>query len=128
MSQRCHAAAATRRAGTSGPYTHLVVDEAQDVGPAPLVFLSALAGNGADALFFAGDIGQRIFRRPFSWVRFGIDTRGRSRLLRVNYRTSHRIRRCADRLLDAELSDPDGATDRRDDTVSVFNGPGPDAD
>ncbi|TVQ98422.1 MAG: DNA helicase [Spirochaetaceae bacterium] len=125
MSQRCHAVAATLRGGIGGPYTHVVVDEAQDVAPAQLVFLSALAGSEPDALFCAGDTGQRIFRQPFSWVRLGVDVRGRSRVLRVNYRTSHQIRRCADRLLDAAISDPDGTTDRRDDTVSVFNGPVP---
>ena len=42
--------------------------------------------------------------------------------LRVNYRTSHQIRRQADRLLPPETSDVDGNTDRRTGTVSVFNG------
>ncbi len=109
----------------SRPYDHVVADEAQDISPAQLVFLSGLAGSGADALFFAGDTGQRIFRQPFSWVRLGVEVRGRSRLLRVNYRTSHQIRQYADRLLDPVVTDPDGNSARRDDTVSVFNGPVP---
>jgi hypothetical protein len=29
-------------------------------------FLAALAGDKADGLFFAGDLGQRIFQQPFS--------------------------------------------------------------
>ena len=41
--------------------------------------------------------------------------------MRVNYRTSHQIRRQADRLLPPETSDVDGNTDRRTGTVSVFN-------
>jgi superfamily I DNA/RNA helicase len=43
--------------------------------------------------------------------------------LRVNYRTSHQIRTQADRLLGPAVSDVDGNTDDRSDTVSVFNGP-----
>ena len=45
--------------------------------------------------------------------------------LRVNYRTSHQIRRQADRLLPSETSDVDGNHDRRTGTVSVFNGAEP---
>jgi superfamily I DNA/RNA helicase len=43
----------------------------------------------------------------------------------VNYRTSHQIRAYADRLLDPSISDLDGNSERRDDAVSVFNGPEP---
>jgi superfamily I DNA/RNA helicase len=78
-----------------------------------------------DSLFFAGDLGQRIFQPPFSWKGLGVDIRGRSRTLRVNYRTSHQIRAQADRLLGPELSDVDGNAETRTDTVSVFNGPPP---
>jgi superfamily I DNA/RNA helicase len=45
--------------------------------------------------------------------------------LRVNYRTSHQIREQADRLLGAVVTDADGDTLDRRDTVSVFNGPPP---
>lgn len=103
-----------------------VVDEAQDIGVAHLRFLAALGGGGRpNALFFAGDLGQRIFQQPFSWKALGVDIRGRSRTLRVNYRTSHQIRTQADRLLAPEVSDVDGNKENRGDTVSVFNGPPP---
>ena len=47
--------------GGARPFTHAVVDEAQDVGVAELRFLASLAAGGAaDALFFTGDLGQRI--------------------------------------------------------------------
>src|SRR5438105_454405 len=78
-----------------------------------------------NALFFAGDLGQRIFQQPFSWKALGVDIRGRSRTLRVNYRTSHQIRTQADRLLGPVTTDVDGNSDDRSDTVSVFNGPPP---
>ena len=58
---------------------------------------AALAGGKHDELFFSGDLGQRIFQTPFSWKSLGVDVRGRSHTLRINYRTSHQIRRRADR-------------------------------
>lgn len=60
-----------------------------------------------------------------SWKSLGVDVRGRSRTLRVNYRTSHQIRSQADRLLGPSVTDVDGNTEDRSDTVSVFNGPPP---
>ena len=113
---------ATRQAK---PFTHIVVDEAQDLGVAELRFLAAIAPAAPDALFFAGDLGQRIFQQPFSWKELGVDVRGRSSTLTVNYRTSHQIRRAADRLLPRAVRDVDGNADDRARTVSVFNGPPP---
>ena len=107
------------------PFDHVVVDEAQDVSVAQLRFLAALTGGRPNGLFFAGDLGQRIFRQPFSWKELGVDVRGRSQTLRINYRTSHQIRTQADRLLDPEMSDVDGNLEERSGTVSVFNGPKP---
>ena len=106
-------------------FDHIVVDEAQDVSVAQLRFLASLAGGRPNGLFFAGDLGQRIFQLPFSWKELGVDVRGRSQTLRINYRTSHQIRTQADRLLDPEMSDVDGNLEERKGTVSVFNGPKP---
>lgn len=108
------------------PYDYVVVDEAQDIAVSHLKFFSALASKEKDGLFFAGDLGQRIFQQPFSWKSLGVDIRGRSRTLRINYRTSHQIRRQADRLLGPETVDIDGNEENRSDTISVFNGPPPD--
>lgn len=110
------------QAATTRPYHHAVVDEAQDIGVGQLRFLAALVGTGPDSVFFAGDLGQRIFQQPFSWRSLGVDVRGRSRNLRINYRTSHQIRTQADRLLGKAVSDIDGESIDRTDTVSVFNG------
>ena len=108
------------------PFDFVVVDEAQDISVAQLRFLAAVGSWREDALFFAGDLGQRIFQQPFSWKSLGVDIRGRSRTLHINYRTSHQIRMQADRLLGPEVSDVDGNTEDRRGTVSVFNGPSPD--
>lgn len=107
------------------PFDFAVVDEAQDISVAQLRFLAALGGNESNRLFFTGDLGQRIFQQPFSWKALGIEIKGRSATLRINYRTSHQIRMQADKLLGPELSDVDGFTEDRRGTISVFNGPQP---
>jgi mRNA-degrading endonuclease RelE of RelBE toxin-antitoxin system len=107
------------------PFDFAVIDEAQDVGIAQLRFLAALAGGKPDGLFFAGDLGQRIFQAPFSWKSLGVDVRGRATTLKINYRTSHQIRQHADRLLTGEVADVDGNVEERRGTVSIFNGPAP---
>lgn len=111
------------------PFDYVVVDEAQDVSIAQLKFLAAASTSAGqvrlNSLFFAGDLGQRIFQQPFSWKSLGVDIRGRSRTLHINYRTSHQIRAQADRLLGPDVSDVDGNIEDRRGTVSVFNGPVP---
>lgn len=107
------------------PFEYVVVDEAQDIGPTQLRFLAALGAGRANGLFFAGDLGQRIFQQPFSWKSMGVEVRGRSRTLKINYRTSHQIRAQADLLLGPDVSDVDGNVEERKGTVSAFNGPAP---
>jgi superfamily I DNA/RNA helicase len=48
-----------------------------------------------DSLFIVGDAHQRIYGRKASMTKCGIDVRGRSRKLKVCYRTSDEIRRWA---------------------------------
>lgn len=107
------------------PFDHIILDEAQDLAPAELRFFAALAPVGPDALFLAGDMGQRIFQHPYSWSSLGVDVRGRSHTLKVCYRTSQQIRQAADNLLPSILRDVDGLEDERRGVVSVFNGPLP---
>lgn len=127
MTQADMLARITEQIAKSGdtPYDFIIADEAQDVGVAQLRFLAALGARRNDSLFFAGDLGQRIFQLPFSWKSLGVDVRGRSGLLRVNYRTSHQIRAQADGLLGRQVVDVDGIAEDRSGTVSVFNGPPP---
>jgi len=107
------------------PYEYIVADEAQDMSVPQLRLVASINSERPDALFFAGDLGQRIFQTPFSWKSLGVDVRGRSKTLRINYRTTHQIRLQADRLLPDEISDVDGNKESRSGTVSVFNGSPP---
>ena len=111
--------------GKRAPYDFIVVDEAQDINIPQLKLLASLGANKPNGLFFAGDQGQRIFQQPFSWKSMGIDVRGRAKTLKINYRTSHQIRSQSDKLLGPEIADVDGNVEKRNETVSVFNGPVP---
>ena len=107
------------------PFSTAVIDEAQDISIPQLRLLAAIVPAGPDTLFFAGDLGQRIFQPPFSWLSQGVDVRGRATVLKVNYRTSHQIRRRADLLLPLQVRDVDGLEEGRKGTISVFEGPEP---
>ncbi len=113
------------RERSAKPFDNIIVDEAQDLGVPELRFLGTIASAAPDALFFTGDLGQRIFQQPFSWKALGVDVQGRSVTLNVNYRTSHQIREAADRLMPGPVSDADGEKDDRRGAISVFNGPEP---
>ena len=107
--------------GKCRAYDHVIVDESQDLGEIELAFLAAYAQR-PDCLFFAGDLGQRIKRYPFSWKEAGIALQGRSRVLKVNYRTTQEIRRMADKLLDEVCKDVDGDLQDRSGTISLLRG------
>ena len=113
------------KSGSNPPADFVLVDEAQDISVPQLRFLASALGSEPNGLFFAGDLGQRIFQTPFSWKTLGVDIRGRSKTLKINYRTSHQIRRQADRLLPPEISDVDGNEESRTGVISVFNGDDP---
>jgi mRNA-degrading endonuclease RelE of RelBE toxin-antitoxin system len=107
------------------PYTAVVVDEVQDLRPPDLRFLRALCAEHPGNLMVCGDAGQRIYPGGFSLGALGIDVRGRSAVLRINYRTTEQIRRVADRLLGLASDDLDGGQEPRAATRSLLRGPTP---
>lgn len=110
--------------GVKRKWTRMVVDECQDLCEVELDFITAYLGAEGTA-FFAGDMGQRIIRYSFPWSGHGVDLRGKSRTLKVNYRTTRQIREMADRLADLEGKDADGVEQNRKGTVSVLSGQRP---
>lgn len=107
------------------PFDSVIVDEVQDLQPAAIQLLAALGGKGRDGLMLAGDAGQRIYPGGFSLRSLGIDVRGRSRVLRINYRTTAQIQRAADRLIGTTADDLDEGSESRRGTLSLLRGPEP---
>ncbi len=109
------------------PYSAIVVDETQDFGPQALRLLRAMIAAGSNDLFFVGDGHQRIYsRHKAAMSKCGIDIRGRSRKLYLNYRTTDEIRRQAVALLEGcEIDDLDDGHDETKRYKSVSHGPKP---
>jgi len=112
---------------TGLPYAAVIVDEAQDMGPQAFRLLRALAPVGPNDLFIVGDGHQRIYNRnKVVLTQCGIDIRGRSRKLRINYRTTEEIRRTAVALLEGcTVDDLDGGMDSQRDYKSLTHGQSP---
>ena len=91
---------ATERLDASAdlPYRHVIADEVQDFGPAELRLLRALVPEGRNDVCLAGDSHQRIYKPRVGFARAGLEVRGRTTVLRLNYRTTEQIRRSAERL------------------------------
>ncbi|GAA5117916.1 UvrD-helicase domain-containing protein [Haloechinothrix salitolerans] len=109
-------------------YRHAIVDEAQDLNAAHWRLLRALIPVGNDDLFIVGDAHQRIYGRPLVLSRFGIETRGRSRRLTVNYRTSREILRWSMQVAYGQpVDDLEGDEDTLLGARSEFGGPEPES-
>lgn len=119
-------AAAHLEARTVKPYAHVIVDEAQDLHPAQWLMLRAAVAPGPNDLFIVGDTHQRIYDNRVSLSKLGIEIRGRSAKLKINYRTTHEILDWSLRLLTGEtFDDLDGGTDTLAGYRSTFHGTRP---
>jgi superfamily I DNA/RNA helicase len=72
-------------------YRHVIIDEAQDLHPAQWRLLRAAVPIRPNDLFIVGDAHQRIYDNHVSLARVGVNVRGRSKRLTVNYRTTQEI-------------------------------------
>jgi hypothetical protein len=122
-------AAADRLLASGQPprYRAVIVDEAQDLDAAGFRLIRALAGaEHSDDLFIVGDSHQRIYGRPLVLSQCGINVRGRSRKLRINYRTTEETRAWATAVLaGVGFDDLDGGSDTNGDYRSLMHGEPP---
>ncbi len=86
-----------------------------------------MVAGGTNDLFLVGDGHQRIYSKHKAVLgRCGIDIRGRSRKLYLNYRTTDEIRSLAVALLEGrEIDDLDGGSDDNRRYKSLSHGPVP---
>lgn len=113
------------------PYRAVVVDEAQDLDAVTFRLLLAISENHSsnkdNALFITGDAHQRIYGQKIVLSHCGIEIRGRSMRLKVNYRTPEEIRVWAQQILDGrEIDDLDGGLDTMKGYHSLIHGEDPD--
>lgn len=101
-----------------GQYSALLIDEAHDFEDAWLRMATRLVSPATQSLLVLYDDAQSIYqksRRSFSFARLGIQARGRTSVMRLNYRNTAEILalalRCAQGLLDerAGADDDDDA-------------------
>lgn len=109
------------------PYTNVIVDEFQDFSNPELRLIRALAAKGQNDLFIVGDPFQRIYRgRRLNFSAAGIDIRGRSRRLKVNYRTTEEIKKVAVSVIKGiNFDDMDGGEETQQGYVSLMHGETP---
>ena len=108
-------------------YSSVVVDEAQDMGTQAFRLLRAIVEEKPNDLFIVGDAHQRIYgKNRVVLGRCGINIRGRSRKLKINYRTTDEIRKWAVHLLEGRvIDDLDGGADSNSIYKSLTHGESP---
>ncbi|MBU2964031.1 AAA family ATPase [Amphritea sp. 2_MG-2023] len=105
----------------------VIVDEAQDMGTQAFMLIRVLVPKGPNDLFIVGDGHQRIYgKNKVVLGQCGIDIRGRSSRLKVNYRTTDETRKLAVSILEnVEVDDLDGGQDSQQFYHSLMHGPAP---
>jgi superfamily I DNA/RNA helicase len=73
-------------------YEHICVDEVQDCH---LSWLAIMVPFAKHSLTLAGDLGQRIYRRNFTWRDAGVEVVGHSHSLTGSFRTTKQIMQVA---------------------------------
>ena len=112
--------------GQETNYTHIVVDEAQDLNDEAFRLLRDIVPEAKNDLFIVGDAHQRIYGHKVVLGQCGIKIIGRSKKLKLNYRTTDEIRKWAVALLNGEvIDDMDDGVDNNKDYKSLYHGPKP---
>jgi mRNA-degrading endonuclease RelE of RelBE toxin-antitoxin system len=111
----------------SPDYCSIIVDEAQDMGSQAFNLIRAIVPPTANDLFIVGDAHQRIYsKNKVVLSRCGIEIRGRSSRLKINYRTTDETRKFAVNIIENVKADNlDGGEDTTKYYHSLMHGPSP---
>jgi superfamily I DNA/RNA helicase/mRNA-degrading endonuclease YafQ of YafQ-DinJ toxin-antitoxin module len=87
-------------------YDDIIVDEAQDLMPVDLRVIQQFVASSleeptgmARSVMILADAAQTLYSRGFSWKQAGIQARGRTVILRKNYRNTRQVAEAAAHLL-----------------------------
>lgn len=99
---RTEALQLVRNGESKGNWDYVFVDEAQDLSPTALALMAELCST-PEGLFFAADAKQSIYSRNYSWssAHPRLQFKGRTAVLKRNYRSTVEIDRAAYAVLDA---------------------------
>jgi superfamily I DNA/RNA helicase len=107
-------------------YSHIVLDEAQDFNAEAFRLIRDMVPESKNDIFIAGDAHQRIYGHKVVLGQCGIKIIGRSKKLKLNYRTTDEIRKWAVSLLkDEEIDDMNDGVDSNNDYKSLYHGSKP---
>ena len=85
------------------PYTHIVVDETQDLSKAELTVITKLVNPRTNSITLLVDVAQKIYDTSFTWEGVGIDIhKENSHPLNKNFRTTVEIAEAAYTLLEKD--------------------------
>ena len=105
------------------PFSHIVIDEAQDLNKAQILTISKLVSPDTNSITIIADSAQRIYKSGFTWKEVGINVQGsRSVALKKNYRNSLEIAQAAYSLLSHEKDTAD-FTEHQTDHIKSGNKP-----
>lgn len=109
------------------PYKSVIVDESQDLGTQAFKLIRQIAGEEhQNDIFIVGDTHQRIYSNKVVLSKCGINIRGRSHRLKINYRTTEETRTWAFNLLNGiKFDDLDTGTEDNKGYKSLVHGPQP---
>lgn len=95
----------------SKPFTHIIVDEAQDLSKAQILVISQLVSDETKSISIIADAAQRIYKSGFTWGEVGLNVRGgRTIEFKKNYRNTVQIVKAALSLLEKEDDKSDFTT------------------
>jgi superfamily I DNA/RNA helicase/mRNA-degrading endonuclease RelE of RelBE toxin-antitoxin system len=107
-------------------YSSIIVDEGQDMGSQAYELLRKIVPEKTNDIFIVGDGHQRIYRNKVVLGRCGIQIVGRSKKLRINYRTTEETRKLAVAILEGiEVDDMDAGVDDGKGYISLMHGENP---
>ena len=93
------------------PFTHIIVDEAQDLSKAQILVISQIVSEETKSIAIIADAAQRIYKSGFTWGEVGLNVRGgRTIEFKKNYRNTVQIVRAALSLLEKEDDKSDFTT------------------
>jgi superfamily I DNA/RNA helicase len=92
-----------KKVGFVTPFTHIVIDEAQDLSKAEIMALTRIVSAETKSISIIADAAQRIYKSGFTWSEVGLNVRGgRTIEFKKNYRNRESIAKAAISLLDKE--------------------------